>query len=676
MARSRRRSTDAYDSDASFSPETDDVFDLHDGGLDTDATDIEDDVDMDDCIGIEADADPYDSDDDLFSFSAEDLFDLDDGDDLDTNTTDIEGNAGVNDCIDIHDPNQLFGGNLRPPEYYRQAVAGLNLSALKHRNYKPNTRQRLEDIQNRWRLYCEVLKRDPQQCYESLDINLIYNFFDWVLCQKVGKDGRRMRGVKKISALNTYWKYFLVAYNIAVGHKIDSRLADSMKNGLKLLAETYGLSQQRRPNRCMTIDDLKKQIEETLSTTRKSFKLGELRILAVLFLLLLSPAGSRPLAILQLRYRDIRVVLKRDPEGGPHNILIHFTEAFTKTYLGEKDEKTFPIPETLYDPSLLLSPHVFLLGILFRHQAFRSPLLTSPHQLDSLDIEPGELEMRLPLKKEMDDVYVFRRAIETVAGYEISPSERITYAMMAAWIKRIGQILGFEYSTIAYSLRYNAGNEFDENVNVSAALRNLVMGHANSDPFRKHYLGRHVRVDLWGILRGQKPQQALVKQACSIGHSISKRRPIDLTAAQVASISTHPLIRRLAKRINELPRRSKDRKEAQRQMRNEKQRLKREKLQETREKWTDEQAVADIQSQLQGKGFVKSVAVHRPCPPQRPAQKRLLKALTAPLVMTLEAQYRRRDNAIDAIVAYCTVQEGCTEFGVDDFTRERYTWDY
>ncbi|KAI8164751.1 hypothetical protein K4K49_004658 [Colletotrichum sp. SAR 10_70] len=118
--------------------------------------------------------------------------------------------------------------------------------------------------------------------------------------------------------------------------------------------------------------------------------------------------------------------------------------------------------------------------------------------------------------------------------------------------------------------------------------------------------------------------------------------------------------RRLAKRIKKLPRESKERKEAQRQMRNEKQRLKREMLQETRETWTDEQAVADIESQLQGKGFVKSVAVHRPCPPQRPAQKRLLKALTAPLVMTLEAQYRRRDNAIDAIVAYCTVQEGCT----------------
>ncbi|KAJ4999564.1 hypothetical protein K4K48_003964 [Colletotrichum sp. SAR 10_66] len=139
--------------------------------------------------------------------------------------------------------------------------------------------------------------------------------------------------------------------------------------------------------------------------------------------------------------------------------------------------------------------------------------------------------------------------------------------------------------------------------------------------------------------------------------------------------------RRLAKRIKKLPRESKERKEAQRQMRNEKQRLKREMLQETRETWTDEQAVADIESQLQGKGFVKSVAVHRPCPPQRPAQKRLLKALTAPLVMTLEAQYRRRDNAIDAIVAYCTVQEGCTAFSLprddghqlDVLTREFYS---
>ena len=87
----------------------------------------------------------------------------------------------------------------------------------------------------------------------------------------------------------------------------------------------------------MTIDDLKDQIETTLSTTEKSFQLGELRILAVLFLLLVAPAGARPTAILMLRFSDIRVVLARNPGGGPHRLLICFTPKFTKTYLGAKD---------------------------------------------------------------------------------------------------------------------------------------------------------------------------------------------------------------------------------------------------------------------------------------------------------------------------------------------------
>lgn len=87
----------------------------------------------------------------------------------------------------------------------------------------------------------------------------------------------------------------------------------------------------------MTIDDLKEQIETTISTTKKSFELGELRILAVLYLLLLAPAGARPTSILRLRFGDIRVSLARDPKGGPHRLLIRFTLAFTKTYLGVKD---------------------------------------------------------------------------------------------------------------------------------------------------------------------------------------------------------------------------------------------------------------------------------------------------------------------------------------------------
>jgi len=71
----------------------------------------------------------------------------------------------------------------------------------------------------------------------------------------------------------------------------------------------------------MSINTLKDQIYTTLSTTKKSFDLGELRVLAVLFPLLLAPAGARPMSILKLRFGDIEVILAKDPEGGPHKIL-------------------------------------------------------------------------------------------------------------------------------------------------------------------------------------------------------------------------------------------------------------------------------------------------------------------------------------------------------------------
>lgn len=87
----------------------------------------------------------------------------------------------------------------------------------------------------------------------------------------------------------------------------------------------------------MTIQNLQDQILTTLSTTKKSFHLGEIRILAVLFLIMMAPTGARPTSILKLRFGDIQVLRARDPDGGPHRNIIKFTTEFTKGYLGAKD---------------------------------------------------------------------------------------------------------------------------------------------------------------------------------------------------------------------------------------------------------------------------------------------------------------------------------------------------
>lgn len=62
---------------------------------------------------------------------------------------------------------------------------------------------------------------------------------------------------------------------------------------------------------------------------------GEQRILAVLFLLLVAPAGSRPDSILMVRLRDIQLALHR-PKEGPVQLIIYLNLVNTKSYRGSK----------------------------------------------------------------------------------------------------------------------------------------------------------------------------------------------------------------------------------------------------------------------------------------------------------------------------------------------------
>lgn len=110
-----------------------------------------------------------------------------------------------------------------------------------------------------------------------------------------------------------------------------------VSNAIRDLAKQHGLNHQKRDNRSMTISDLVTQIDATLRTTRKNFKLGEQRVLAILFLLLLAPAGARPSSILKLRFKDIRITLARDPNSGPPRLLIEFKLVHVKAYLDPKD---------------------------------------------------------------------------------------------------------------------------------------------------------------------------------------------------------------------------------------------------------------------------------------------------------------------------------------------------
>jgi hypothetical protein len=87
----------------------------------------------------------------------------------------------------------------------------------------------------------------------------------------------------------------------------------------------------------MYVEDLAKVLQTNLTTTEKRYPHGRYRIQAQLYLQLGRFTANWPSALLSLCYQHIQVTLLRDPEGGPHRVMLEFTFEFTKQFLGIKD---------------------------------------------------------------------------------------------------------------------------------------------------------------------------------------------------------------------------------------------------------------------------------------------------------------------------------------------------
>jgi hypothetical protein len=86
-----------------------------------------------------------------------------------------------------------------------------------------------------------------------------------------------------------------------------------------------------------------------------------------------------------------------------------------------KAKNTFPLPEIIFDLSLVLSLHVALLGLIFANNAFLALSLTSAKRISELDIPPSYEQLPLHLKPEMADILVFRKSIRTPYRWQILP---------------------------------------------------------------------------------------------------------------------------------------------------------------------------------------------------------------------------------------------------------------
>ncbi|KAJ5267492.1 hypothetical protein N7478_010477 [Penicillium angulare] len=654
---------------------------------------------------------------DVFSNNASDSDSSTAASDLDT-SSESEAELESEDELALDDEEEQLS-----PEHYLREAESLDVSKLRQKRYSPKTQERLDETQDFWDRFCRGTNRDPVECLSWLSdteqtVRFLKALFSWRCDQRRGKDGRRTAGVNKKSTLDAFWKWWHLIYTAEVGHGLSKDIQVKVRDVLAIVATDKKLSLKKRPKATMYVEDVAEFARVILSTTEMTFPCGWYRIQLLLFCQLAAITGSRPGALLQLRFQDLKLTLIRDPDGGRPRLFIYLRPEFTKSFLGEKESNTFPIPEIIFDPTLVLSPHVFLLGMLFRIGAFKSlskdgPVMNCPEKLYSLRVLSGLGQQELKLKDEILDRHVFCHALREPDGIRIALEKSLNKGWLSYRMKRGGEITGFEEVAKPYCLRYGAAKAFNDSPDVSNELQNVMLQHASIDTFVRHYsVGIHV--DTQAIVRGLPAQKQLMRFACSMSRSIDPRRPYRLEDS--SCINDIPHVHSLEERkqarsrIRDVKKRTYENAQAAfqrefgddppqkspatqgfrrihkrwrtqkknveklcqkydraedlfqhsvRQLRNEKRRQKHRLIRENLERYKEEQPVIDSERQLAGKVVDEEVmgALQR-TGYMTPQHMTLIDSVLTMPGKTVEKETERRIAAINAVIAVCDAEEG------------------
>ncbi|EDN04835.1 conserved hypothetical protein [Histoplasma mississippiense (nom. inval.)] len=572
------------------------------------------------------------------------------------------------------------------------------LSSSVQKRYSEQTEEKLEETRMYWKRHCRYIGVDPVKHWRWISdsdetVCFLYAFFSWRCDIRRGKNGRHCPGIQYKSSLETFWKSWHMVLKQETNSGLSKATIVKIDDVIALVAEQKGLELIRKPKKNMYIEDVAEFARVLLTTTEMTFICGWQRIQMLFFVQLAAITASRPGALLHLRYRDIMLSLIRDPEGGRPRLFIFLKPDFTKRFLGKKAPNEFKIPEIIFDPTLILSPHVCLLSMLFHIDGFKKisttgPVLDSAEKLYSLTVLEGKGQQGLRLKDELLDKFVFCQH------------------PLSSRMRRCGEITGFEEIAHPYNLRYAGAKAFNSSEEVTDALQNVILQHSDIRTFVRHY-EVDVDVDVQGIVRKTGSQTPLVRFACSMSASIDPNRPYKLSAEESRSINLLPEVlarqdtvnkrkqewedckarlerantafqahfghlnkeelsknhSQLLGKLENLQDRTMDAKHkynrAVRELRNEKQRQRNRLIRANLKRYRDEQPVIDVERQLAGKLVdtkVMETLEHKSFMP--PEHLIMVDAILSMPGATVEAEYQRRINAINAMAAFCRIEEG------------------
>ncbi|KAE8311026.1 hypothetical protein BDV41DRAFT_566150 [Aspergillus transmontanensis] len=449
-------------------------------------------------------------------------------------------------------------------------------------------------------------------------------------------DGRRLKGYRKASALEADWKYFRVHYTKVTKQKMSKEMGEAVRTvpchlpcrqGIRHLIDKRGLDKQPRANVPVYIEDMVPFNETIPQTQERRFHLGFQRIPLCLYNTIGLFTANRKQTMLHLQLKRLQISLQRDPHGGPPVPMIEIEPQFVKSVLGMS---------TMY--------HTVL------YKCIWAPYLTSMEDLRKLFIEDGRREMPLPLKKEMDNCYVFPKVNVINSEPRILCETRMNGSTLAGQRRSFSEIHGFLNHFFLLS-------------------GNVIMAHASSRTFIKYYQPRR-HTGLQEVMCGVDLNKELSQAVTRMSRWIDKRRPRILSNAEKASVGRDPELQFAIREQVELENRYtrsgdpalRDLLEQQeRSFKNTRRRLRKKRLKEIRRDFSRKQAVIDIKRQLTGGAVNDEPAweVLRKDFAMPPEQIFLVEMFfTWPTSDSLEDEWMRRNKAMAAAILYCALREG------------------
>ncbi|PGH36545.1 hypothetical protein GX50_00581 [[Emmonsia] crescens] len=188
---------------------------------------------------------------------------------------------------------------------------------------------------------------------------MVHQFWNRVLGKLgCGKDGCKLRGIKKTSSLNSDWKFFQHYYEKVTGSLVSQGMDECVRRGMRFLADKFEPDDQVRDNIPVYIKDMVPFNQTIFQTRETQLHPGLQRLLLCFYSMLGLFTVNRENAILNLWYKGLRLSVQRDSHGGPSVPTVDFRLEFIKSTYGVEKNSTSLYSWRLSTTSRLFSVHM------------------------------------------------------------------------------------------------------------------------------------------------------------------------------------------------------------------------------------------------------------------------------------------------------------------------------